>query len=336
MRGSDRQLTFNLGTDRTPAWQPDGKGVWYMFEAVGASPRDRCMGILPATGGSIRKIVCPVSRTSLDSLDNFFEPAPGPAGKLLFLREASPPNRISPAISALLRGDESDPLAATIVQSYPYTASNGKLHQGISHIRWLSATRAVYLAEKVLYIGPCPACPPDTVRTGIEVVQVDFSGSAPINSIVPNSDDVSSIDATTDPDQIIITRNGDSRVYQLTVSTGSTSVIHDFGPGEIARDVQIRGNRLYAVIRGRITFVIDSVLGPIQKDESGQLVSVDLATGVATPMIVSGRFFRRPAVSRQGDRLVAEAYPATILGCGIGCEDTTISNLADLWLFDLP
>lgn len=336
MRGNDRQLTFNLGTDRTPAWQPDGRGVWYMFEAISANPRDRCLGDLDATGGSIRKIVCPVSFTSFDSLDSFFEPSPGPDGKLLFLREASLPNRISPTISALLLGDEADPLAATIVQSYPYTASNGKLHQGISHIRWLSDTRAVYLAEKVLYIGPCPACPPDTVRTGIEVVQVDFSGPAPVSSIVPNTDEVSSIDATADPDQIIITRNGDSRVYQLAVSTGATSVVHDFGPGEIARDAQVRGTRLYAIIRGRITYVIDSVLGPIQNDESGQLVTVDLITGALTRMIVSGRFFRRPAVSRQGDHLVAEAYPAIILGCGSGCEDTTLSKLADLWLFDLP
>jgi hypothetical protein len=307
-----------------------------MFEAIDLSPRDRCLGELPVTGGTIRQVICPVSLASLDTLDNFFEPAPGPAGQLLYLREASPPNRLSPSSSALMLADESAPLEGTVVQAYPYTASNGKLHQGISHIRWLSGTRAVYLAEKVLYLGPCPSCPPDTVRTGIEIVQLDLAGPAPTLSIVPNSDEVSSIDATDDPDQLIITRNGDPRVYQLSISTGATTVVYDFGPGEIARDAQVRGDRLYAIIRGRISFVIDTILGPVQKDESGQLVMVDLTTGVLSRMLVTERFFRRPEVSRRGDHLVAEAYPAIVIGCGIGCEDTTLSKLADLWLFDLP
>ena len=335
-RGTDRQLTFNLGTDRTPAWQTDGTGILYMFEAIGATPRDRCLAELPATGGTIRRTVCPVTAGSLDSLDTFFEPAPGPQGKLLYLREASPPDGITANSSALMLAEESSPLAATVVRTYPYTASNGKIHQGISQIRWLSDTRAVYLAEKVLYLSPCGPCPVDTVRTGIEFVQVDLSGPAPALSIVPNTDEVSSIDATADPDQIIITRNGDPRVYQLTVSTGATAILHDFGTGEIARDAQVRGNRLYAIIRGRVSFEVDPVLGSVQRDESGQLMAVDLSNGNSSPMIVGDRFFRRPNPSPAGDRLVAEAYQATVVACGSICRDTTISKVADLWLFDLP
>ena len=335
-RGLDRQLTFNLGTDRTPAWRPDGAGILYMAEATGSVPPDRCLAEIPATGGTIRQTICPISIESRDTVDAFSEPAFGPGGKLLYLRDASPPNRLAPLSSALILADASNPLAGTVVQSFPHTASNGKLHDGLSHIRWLSPTRAVYLAEKVLYIGPCPACPPDTVRTGIEVVQVDFSGPSPAFSLVPNTDEVSSVDATDDPDQIIITRNGDPRVYQLSLSSGATSVVYDFGPGEIARDAQVRGSRLYAIIRGRISYATDSVLGPVQKDESGQLVTVDLTTGQLSAMIVLERFFRRPEVTRRGDHLVAEAYRAIVLGCGPGCADTTLSKLADLWLFDLP
>ena len=335
-RGPGRQLTFNLGTDRTPAWRPDGSGILYMFEEISASPRDRCLGELPATGGTVHNIICPVTVESLDSLDTFYEPAVGPNGKLLFLREASPPDGITAISSALVLADESDPLAATVIQSYPYTASNGKIHQGISNIRWLSDTRAVYLAEKVLYLSPCGPCPVDSVHTGIEVVLVDLSGPSPTTSIVPNTDEVSSIDATADPDTIIITRNGDSRVYQLSVSTGTTTIIHDFGPGQIVRDVQVRGNRLYAVVGGRVSFVMDPVLGSVQQDASGQLVAVDLSNGNSSPLLVTERFFRRPAVSPQGDHLVAEAFQAIIVSCGSICRDTTISKVADLWLFDLP
>lgn len=334
-QGTDRQLTFNLGTDRTPAWRPDGSGILYMFEAINATPRDRCLGELPPTGGTVYNIVCPVTVESLDSLDTFYEPAVGPNGKLLFLREASPPDGITAISSALMLADE-DPLAATVVQSYPYTASNGKIHQGMSNIRWLSDTRAVYLAEKVLYLSPCGPCPVDSVHTGIEVVLVDLSGPFPTTSIVPNTDEVSSIDATADPDTIIITRNGDSRVYQLSVSTGTTTIIHDFGPGQIARDAQVRRNRLYAVVGGRVSFVVDPVLGSLQRDESGQLVTVDLSNGNTSAMVVLDRFFRRPAISPAGDHLVAEAFQAIVTSCGSICRDTTISKVADLWLFDLP
>jgi hypothetical protein len=308
-----------------------------MFEEVGQSPKDRCIGELPGTGGTLRNIICPISTTSLDSLDTFFEPAPGPGGQLLYLREASPPDGITAITSALMLAQESDPLNAVPIRPYPYPAANGKIHQGISNIRWLSETRALYLAQKVDYIAPCPACPIDTLRTGIEIVLLDLSGPAPVTTIVPNTDEASSIDIGSDPDQIVFTRNGDARVYQMTLSTGDISIIHDFGPGIIARDVQIEGNLLFAIVLGRVSFTMDPVLGSIQLDEGGQLRMVDLSTGVSTPLIVVERFFRRPSLSPQGDRLVAEAIHAIIVGCGSGCLDTTsISKVADLWLFDIP
>jgi hypothetical protein len=335
-RGTGRQLTYNLGTDRTPAWRPDGSGLLYMFEQLSADPHDRCLGELPPTGGTIGTVICPTTVQSRDSLDALFEPSVGPDDRILFLREASAPNGITPMTSALMLGAASDPLAATAIRPYPYTASTGQIHQGISNIRWLSDTRAVYLAEKVLYLAACGTCPMDTVRTGIEVVQLDLAGPAPALSIVPNTDGASSVDATADPDQIVITRNGDSRVYQLTVSTGVTVILHDFGPGQIVRDATVRGNRLYAIAGGRVSFAVDPVLGPVQRDESGELVTVDLSNGNSSPLIAAERFFRRPTVSPQGDHLVAESYLASITGCGFNCADTTISKVADLWLFDLP
>jgi hypothetical protein len=307
-----------------------------MFEEIGLPVRDRCLGELPPTGGTVHNIICPLTDASLDSLDTFYEPAVGPGGKLLYLREASPPDGITAISSALLLADIANPLQATTVRSYPYTASNGNIHQGISQIRWLSPTRAVYLAEKVLYLSPCGPCPIDTVRTGIELVQIDLSGPVPTTAVVPNTEEASSVAAGTDPDQIYLTKNGDSRVYQLSLSTGAVTIVHDFGPGVIARDAQVTGNRLYAIVGGRVSFVIDSTLGSVQRDDSGQLVTVDLSNGSFSRVIVLERFFRRPAVSPQGDRMVAEAFTAIIFVCGPNCADTTISKVADLWLFDIP
>jgi hypothetical protein len=284
----------------------------------------------------VQNIICPVSEGSLDSLDTLYEPAAGPDGQLLYLREATPPGAITAINSALVLAQEAAPLAAVTIRPYPYTAQNGKIHQGISHIRWLSATRALYLAEKILYISECSACPLDTVRTGIEIVQVDLSGATATTTIIPNTDEASSIATGANGDQVFFTRNGDSRVYQLTLSNGDLSVVHDFGPGVIARDVSIVGNRLFAVTGGRVSFVVDSTLGSLQKDAGGTLQMVDLGSGNSSPLIVLERFFRRPAASPRGDRMVAEAFQAIITNCGVICRDTSISKVADLWLFEIP
>ena len=307
-----------------------------MFEQIGLSPRDRCLGELPSSGGTVRNIICPVTVESLDSLDALFEPAAGPNDRLLYLREASPPDGITPASAALVLADEADPLAAVTIRPYPYTATSGKIHQGISNIRWLSATTAAYLAETVMYIAPCGACPRDTVRTGIEIVQVDLSASPPTLTIIPNTDDASSLAVGADSGQIIFTRNGDSRVYQMTLSTGDISIIHDFGPGIIARDVHVVGNLLFAVTGGEVSFVVDSTLGPVQRDGGGALQMVDLGSGNSSPITVTERLFRRPAVSPRGDRVVVEAFQAFITSCGPVCLDTTVSKVADLWLIDIP
>jgi hypothetical protein len=307
-----------------------------MFEEIAATPRDRCLAELPPGGGTIRSLVCPVTPGSFDSLDTFFEPAPGPNGQLLYLREASPPDGITPISSALVLADGTNPREGTAVRTYPYPAPSGKIHQGISNIRWLSDTRVVYLAQKVDYIAPCSGCPIDTLRTGIEVVNLDLSGPAPTLTILPNTDQASSLSAGRAGDEIVFTRNGDGRVYEMNLGTGATSIIHDFGSGTIARDVQVRGNDLYAVVGGRVSFVDDPILGAIQQDFGGQLVRVDLGSGTATPMVVSERFFRRPAPAPSGSRVVAEAFSAIITACGPTCRDTTISATADLWLFDIP
>jgi hypothetical protein len=51
-------------------------------------------------------------------------------------------------------------------------------------------------------------------------------------------------------------------------------------------------------------------------------------------MFVSDRLFRRPVLSPDGRRMVAEGFVAIITGPG--GADTTLSPLADLWLFDIP
>lgn len=309
-----------------------------MFEDMSRPDQDRCLGELPAGGGSIRTVVCSTTVTSVDSNDTFYEPAFGPDGRTLYLRESSPFESVTPSAAALMLAPANDLLAATAIRSYPYTASSGNIHGGISNIRWLSADRAIYLAQKVQYAAPCRGCPLDTLRTGLELVAVDLSGAAPVLEVIPNTSGASSVAAGENPDLVYLTKNGDGRVYRQVLSTGTTEIVHDFGSGNIARDVAVAGTTLYAIVGGRVSFVNDPTLGEIQRDFSGHLRRVDLTNGTETPLDVTDRWFRRPAASPAGNRLVAEAYLALVTSCAppIGCLDTTISRSSDLWLFDVP
>lgn len=334
--GPDRQLTLNLGADIRPAWLTDGSGLIYAYEGISGPARDRCLAILPPSGGTRRELSCATSTLSQDSVDAFSEAAPGPGGKMLFTREWSLPVDINPVRGALQLGTVTQPASAITLLTFPYTASSGHIHQGISHIRWLSPTRAVYLASKVAYPRPCGTCQADTVRTGIELVELDLSGATPTIQPIPGTDSASSVDVGATSNEIYFTRNGDTRVYLMDLTSGISIVAHDFGTAGIARDVAYLGNQLYAVVGGGVTYVLDPALGPSQLDRGGQLWLADLGNGTDGWRIIDSRWFKRPVISPQRNRMVAESFQLSFVTCGPGCVDTVISRNADLWLLDLP
>jgi hypothetical protein len=330
-RGAERPLTYNLGADLRPAWLPDGSALVYTFENPFSDDHDRCLALLPPTGGTRTELPCTTTLASADSVDAFYEAAPATDGRMLFLREYSISGLLTPIRGALVLR-EKDGSDSTLL-TYPYTAANGHLVQGIGFIRWLSDTKAVYLATTVNYPRPCGPCTADTVRTGIELVLLDLSASPASITPIPGTDSASSVDVGSTPDELFFTRNGDSRVYHLALSTGTVTIAHDFGTIGIARDVAVFGNQLYAVVRGSITYSVDPVLGPTQLDRGGALYVADLTTGSERWRIVDSRMFRRPVVSPDRSRMAAESFSFTVAP---GSFDTTVSRSADLWLLELP
>ena len=112
-------------------------------------------------------------------------------------------------------------------------------------------------------------CPIDTIPTGLDVALLDLSapGSSPV--VLPGTDFASGVSPGPTSDEVYYTLNGDTRVYRRVLSTGDQSVVHDFGPAGIARDVHVAGGRLTAVVGGRVNVVPDAELGQIQWDSGG-------------------------------------------------------------------
>ena len=147
---------------------------------------------------------------------------------------------------------------------------------------------------------------------------MDLSASAPIFTLLPGSDQASSVAVA--GDTIYFTVDGDSRVFRLTSLT-NVSVVHDFG-GLIARDVQVLPGRLVAVVGGNVSYTMDPTLGTmVQRDGGGPLHLVNLQTGGDVQFTPDTLLFRHPALSPSGDNLIAELV-----------TDTT----TDLWMVSVP
>jgi len=152
---------------------------------------------------------------------------------------------------------------------------------------------------------------------------------------VPGTELASGVSPGGTENEIYYTLSGDTRVYRRDLSSGAVSVAHDFGAAGIARDVHVVGQRMTAVVGGRVAFAQDSTLGgAVQWDSGGTLHLVDLQDG--SDMLISGPgLFRRPRLSPDATRIVAEVYPLIITRIGEAAE-TTVARTGDLYLFGQP
>ena len=304
--GAETRLTYNLGQDRSPAWLPDGGGFYYSRQRLDRRDRDWCLALMPPDGGGIRREICDVIPAAADSIDAWQSPGPGPGGRIAFMRSTALAalNPIAPYRTELVAGTLADPAGARVLKVLPGLAPSGRGYEAVSQIRWLGPNSIVYLAERVVYFAACSNCPVDTLRSGIEIVRADWGGPVPVFAMLPGSDQASSV-TVAGADTVFYTTNGDGRVFRFVISTETITIVHDFG-ARIVRDVQVAGRRLVAVVGGSVSFTTDTVIGSVQRDGGGVLYLVDLVSDMAVPLTSGSEFFRHPALSPGGDRLVAE------------------------------
>jgi hypothetical protein len=315
--GLPRQLTFSAGGDLTPAWLPDSSAVAYSYQRTDLATGGRCLGVLPADGGRRTQEICHTPLRAADSTNSLFEPAAGPAGLVAYVRESSAPGAPAPDARELVVARLGNADSVRVLQRMPFTLA-GQLYYGASHVRWLDDHTLVYLAEFIAYREP-PAAP-DTVRSGLDIVRLSFGGDSVSSTVLPGTRYASSV-AADSAGAIYYTLGGDTRVYRVAPGGGTASLVHDFAAAGIARDVQVRGTRLVAVVGGAVRFGVDPAYGPIQVDAGGKVYVVDLVAGTGAPISLRDTVFRHPALSPSGSRLVAEAYRG---------------GSANLWLYAVP
>ena len=300
------RLTFNPGDDLNPSWYPDGSAFIYAAERRDRPDHDRCLDVMPAEGGTIRSMTCELKPSSVDTMDVFAVPAPGPDGRIAFLYSTFDLYRLTNYYTRwLVVGRLDSPLVRhNRLIGYPYQPNGGYTHDGIGEIHWVSPTRLAYQATLPLY-PLCKTCRPDAA-TPVQIVLVDIGGDTAVAEAVPNTIYATSMDFA-GSDTLFFTVLGDSRVFRRVLSTGQEAVVHDFGP-TIARDVQVRGTRVVVIVDGVVDVEYLPGLGYTQNDDGGIIHILDLDTGIETVVGAGGLPFRRGALSPDGHQLLAESW----------------------------
>ena len=290
---------------------------------------------MPAAGGSIVRQICNRAPAADDSVNAYSAAAATPDGRFAYVRATADIGfgwPLAPRFRELVLASLSDPLRVTVLESFPVSAPDGQSFDEAAQVRWLDDQSLVYLGQTVRYLAGCAFCPPDTLTIGVEIARLDLGGAAPILTVLPGTDSASSV-TTAGSDTVYFTLYNDSRVHRLALGSGARDVAHDFGPGggAVARDVQVAGTRLVAVVGGSVQHGVDPVQGLVARDHGGDIHVVDLSSGADLPLAVPGLLFRHLALDPGGRIVIAQGSPITVNGA-----DTTFSALTDLWRFELP
>jgi hypothetical protein len=261
--------------------------------------------------------------------------APAFDGRLAFVAAISRLGASTPDVQSISLATVDDPYTRQSLRPIPYSIPAGRLHGGVSQLRWLGPERLVFLAEAVIVFRPCQICPLDTLRSGLDAVWLATNEGAPVApQAIAGTEFASGVSPGSTPDEVYYTLNGDPRVYRTQISTGGVAVVHDFGSSGFARDVHVVGNRMAVIVGGRVAFTADPSFGPTQWDSGGVVHVINLQDGSDVTLDVPEGLSRRPQLSPSGSAVVAEVYP--IIVSDLVPPDTIVGQNGDLYRFDLP
>lgn len=336
--GEPTRLTFGLAVGE-PSWLPDGSAVVYAGGALTGALTDRCLLVLPVTGGTITSEVCNAAPLA-DIVDTWAYPAV--SGDQLAFHYQNAPRGIPPTVRGIYVAPVAAPAVGPPVRSLPFVAADGFFYIAASHLTWLGTGELLFIGYSEQTVQPCPppACDPIRVEYPLALLRgaaVPGATFAPVPGIAfPTS-----VAAGATAGEIYFTLANDSRIYREVLSTGTRTIVRDYGAEGIVRDVTYGGGRLAAIVGGKVRVWLEPA-GPLQSpDEGGHLHVIDPATSDDRRLTDDDRWFRHPALSASGMALVAEGYAVTIdqnpfAPPGSATIDTTVTPAGDLWLYGSP
>jgi hypothetical protein len=302
--GSPARLTWAEGDEVAPAWVPGGTSFIYAFRFPESSEGDGCLGVLNAAGGQMTRTFCYVSEGQADSVDTLAWPAVSADGRVAYVHSSRLPLQDQPSVTRLIVSPLEHPTQRTIVRALPFTGPDGAFFVGLTSTQWLGAERLAFLGQVQEVVIPCPGCDAQVIRrpAGILTVSVEDGAVA----VAAGTTDVTGIAAGPTPDQLYLTRDGESRIFLRTLSTGVETEAHGFEGGTVG-GLSVTGTMA-------ATWV------------DGELRILDLATRAERVVAGLPLFLDQPIVTAGGD---------TLIGVGARLEDPFELG-SSIWQVALP
>lgn len=242
------RLTFNPGFDGYPSFSDDGEQIVYTYAPV-RPDRDRCIGVLPATGGMRVRELCETRVAHSDSSDALAWGALADDGRLLFIQTTSRVGAQVPGFARLLL-DVPGQATPRLIATTPIPLG-GAPATWLEKIRWTADDDFVAMGVLVQLV-PNGSIFRDTLYTPISVVR--GSTSIPGGAIQPiaGTGGARSFSITDDGTTIIVAIG--ANLFTVPVAGGSPVMIAS-APGVI-NDVDCRGDTCVVIVGGNRLFSV--------------------------------------------------------------------------------
>ena len=326
--GADEQLTFNTEQDYWPAWTEDGAGILYAFVRPGAVPQHRCVGLLPAGGGSRIWQLCDDRATQSDSTNGFIAYALGADGRLLYVEAVaqSGVQGTAPAETTLWLADSAAPFHRRALLTLPGFAGTTPV-RWLADIAWTGPTTFIALAQDFTVMGHCQNCIiDDSLFFGEAVVRGTIGAAGATLEAVTGTTGATSYSLAENGASIVFTRRDDLNLYKVPSGGGGETAVAVFGQQLLG--VSCKGSTC-VVADDPVTLSAATSQGATfpSLGGGGELSAVALSSGQVQVLLNANGVLATPQISPVTGDVVAQ------VGGGFGHLQTFSVSGSDLHLY---
>lgn len=333
--GSDIRLTLNPDQDYWPTWTEDGQGILYSYVDV-ASIAHRCIGLLPAAGGTRIWQLCDNRATETDSVTSFQAYALGADGRLLYAEATAPAGAQStaPSETTLWLTDSTAPFQRQALLTLPMFAGSTRV-AWLADIAWTGPATFIALAQDLSLLGHCHFCGPiDSIFYGQAVVRGTITATGATLTVVPGTLGATGYSFAENGASIVYTLRDDRQLYKVAAAGGTATVVGVVTPNGIAQllGVSCRASNCVVAVDA-VTLTSAPANGPIIFPSINvgafELRAMSLTTGIAQVLRTgaAATVFATPQVSPVTGDVVAQ------VGGAFGHLQTFTSSGSDLHLY---
>lgn len=213
------RITFSPGDDGAGEYSEDGRSIVYTYAVAGRHDRDRCLGVMPAGGGTRIYEKCETRLAYNDSTDWITSGALAADGRLLYLHATSRTNAQVPTTVQLFLADTGS-TDRRLLLTFPVPI--GAVPTWLADVRWSGASGFTALAQQFTVV-PLGGAARDTTFIPIAVARGSITPQGATLQLIAGTEGATSYAVSSDGSQISFTRGG-TELFIVPAAGGTATV----------------------------------------------------------------------------------------------------------------